>query len=332
MSCCCEFYERKRFLWSKLSCIGFLRFHACHLNSAVNKSAIIVPAIGDQQVVDETLISVLENRPNGTRVLVPCDVDYEDQYDLADEVDFLRCDLSRELGSSMWTKRPVIAWTSLANEALYSAQHSYVGLILPGASMLPGSMDAITEVFESRPDIASIVPMLFEPDNEDVTVGVAMSSGTRVAVMQSRQDRYEKQLVGASLMAGFYRTSALLDIGGWNTNVHTQVADIDLSMRLYEAGYEIQQTPFSRMELNVHPDLNFDRYRLNRDSQLIHRQIRRIEGKASRLRPLRLLGEFFANLGSGSVSGLMGRVSGAYGKLPSPTRTSQHDQLDRLAA
>lgn len=288
--------------------------------------AIIVPAIGDQQVVDDTLVSVLENCDGRARVLVPCDADYEDRYDLSDEVDFHRCDLARELGNA-WKQRPFLAWTSLANEALYATQDPYVALMLPGVSMLPGSMDTVVEIFDSKPETASLSPVLLpaDQDDTDATVAVAIPTGTRVAVSQSQLDQFGLHMIGASMMSGFFRTSALLAVGGWNTAIHPLVADVDLNMRLTEAGYEIHQTPFSRMIINSVPDLDFDRYRLARDSQIIYRQNQRSRGYSAALRPTRVIREMLSNIGSGSIATMAGRIAGAYGSLPSPARTSRQD-------
>ena len=60
----------------------------CH----VTLLTVLVPAVGDQSRLDDTLVSVLENRPDATEVIVACPQGYVDPYALDDELRFLPSD------------------------------------------------------------------------------------------------------------------------------------------------------------------------------------------------------------------------------------------------
>ena len=51
--------------------------------------SIVVFCFHDSQLLEETLVSVLQNRPDNSEVLVMHDGTYEDPYDLVDEVRFI---------------------------------------------------------------------------------------------------------------------------------------------------------------------------------------------------------------------------------------------------
>ena len=50
---------------------------------------IILPALGSDTQLEETLVSVLQNRPDDSDVLVVHPGNYDDPYELAGEVNFL---------------------------------------------------------------------------------------------------------------------------------------------------------------------------------------------------------------------------------------------------
>ena len=51
--------------------------------------SIVVFCFHDTQLLEETLVSVLQNRPDNSEVLVMHDGTYEDPYDLADELSLI---------------------------------------------------------------------------------------------------------------------------------------------------------------------------------------------------------------------------------------------------
>ena len=58
-------------------------------NSSIPRLSIVVPVGVDTEAFEETLLTVLENRPAGSEILVAHDGRYQDPFDLADEVRFV---------------------------------------------------------------------------------------------------------------------------------------------------------------------------------------------------------------------------------------------------
>ena len=60
--------------------------------------SIIIPAAGPQVSIDDTLLSVLENRPEDCEVILAHPEGYVDPYDLADEVQMISAPTHSLLG------------------------------------------------------------------------------------------------------------------------------------------------------------------------------------------------------------------------------------------
>ena len=54
--------------------------------------SIVIPVLGDPQQLDDTLLSVLENRPANCEILVVHNQPYHDPYNLSDEVRFVEAE------------------------------------------------------------------------------------------------------------------------------------------------------------------------------------------------------------------------------------------------
>ena len=52
--------------------------------------SIIIPVLGNLELLEDTLVSVLENRPDSCEIIVVLDEVYEDPYELKDEIRFDR--------------------------------------------------------------------------------------------------------------------------------------------------------------------------------------------------------------------------------------------------
>ena len=55
----------------------------------MTRLSIIIPVLGHSTRLDDTLVSVLENRPANCEIIVVHTEPYDDPYDLAGEVRFL---------------------------------------------------------------------------------------------------------------------------------------------------------------------------------------------------------------------------------------------------
>jgi len=55
----------------------------------VPRLSIVIPVLGDPRKLDDTLVSVLENRPAHCEILVVHNEPYDDPYQLSNEVCFI---------------------------------------------------------------------------------------------------------------------------------------------------------------------------------------------------------------------------------------------------
>ena len=57
--------------------------------------SIVIPVLGDPQQLDDTLLSVLENRPARCEIVVVHNRPYHDPYHLCEEVRFIQAEAGR---------------------------------------------------------------------------------------------------------------------------------------------------------------------------------------------------------------------------------------------
>jgi len=198
----------------------------------VYKIALIVPAVGCQETLDETLVSILENRPGDCQVLVPHAANYQDPYDLREEVRFVEHSSSDV--------------ASLLNAALEVSEADIVQIICPGVTVCEGWTDAALARFDANPDLTSVSPAVWRADRPDRLLAVGLRSarsGRRAAVGRNRTADAAMRLQGAGrltvdgplLHAGFYRRQLFAEIGGFNSQFGPLCLDLDLAARMREA-------------------------------------------------------------------------------------------------
>lgn len=198
--------------------------------------SIVVPACRNQQTLDQTLLSLLENRPADSQVIVACTERYEDPHGLDDEVQFVRTAAGD-------------GWPALANRGLAASQGDIVHLLEPGAVVEEGWTEPAMEVLQYEQEVSTVSPLVFDAADTSSTSPVA---GVR---LDDRGQRIELgctdgvipirnfQVLGPSRRAGFYRRSALLAIGGWDPLMGELYADIDLGCTLALSGGTCKVVP-----------------------------------------------------------------------------------------
>jgi hypothetical protein len=195
----------------------------------VQQLSIIVPLLGQPSSFEETLISVLENRPRGAEVIVSCDENYSDPYALEGEVEFIRLQSSCN-------------WIEHANAAAQRSRGDAIHWLWPGAHVEEGWTDAAVEALQFDDELGSVAPIVVI--DEGLWAGVQYCSpGQRVLQRcdRSRQTgQHRLQIDGPSLLAGWYQRHALFEMGGWDAEMGPAMADIDLALRLKKQGYRCQ--------------------------------------------------------------------------------------------
>ncbi len=162
--------------------------------------SIVVPHLGDDHAFEDTLVSVLENRPTDSDVWVVHDGGYDDPFDLGDEVQFLT---SR--GGSL---------PELIATAADAVQGRFIHVLGAGVRATAEWTDHALLMFE-QDDAAVVAPVAKQTvDGPIVAAGWTNSSGRLVAPLASgkRQlGRRDASIVrGACLTASFWRREELL--------------------------------------------------------------------------------------------------------------------------
>jgi len=198
---------------------------------AVPCLSIIVPHFGSTGPLENTLASVLQNRPADCEILLVHPGTYEDPYDLADEVRFVETAADSSLAGSL-------------NVALQTAAGEYVHVICPGIEVEESWCDDALARFDD-PQTAAVCPLVLKRETPNVIAeaGVRLNAlGQRRTVGSGAMHRFSKTAklkpTGPSLAAAFYRRSALQRIGWLATDIGSDLADIDAALSLKQAGFK----------------------------------------------------------------------------------------------
>lgn len=182
--------------------------------------SIVIPTVADTAALEETLVSVLENRPPDCEIVVPLSCGYDDPWNIRDEVTFVQAPRGSRL----------VACTNLG---IASSRGSVVHVLAAGWKATPGWTDRPLEWFATD-DIAAVVPAVVAADDsaQVVSTGVRLSrGGRRIAATAPRQtDTMLAKGAAPILEAGFWRADVLQMAGpGFATACGDAYADADMA-------------------------------------------------------------------------------------------------------
>lgn len=177
--------------------------------------SIIIAHQNDQRL-ENSLLSILENRPRDSEIIVAHDGSYADPYRLADEVLFVETNPR----SSKITK---------LNEALYATCAPVVHILAEGMQVSEGWCEGAVARIQ-REQVAAVSPLVQALDGAKATyVGLDGHSLAKRG-LQSLKSHVPTHCAGPLLAAGFYSRRMLLGLGGFLEQVDAQVADVDLAL------------------------------------------------------------------------------------------------------
>ena len=244
----------------------------------MTRLTILIPCVGDPVAFEDTLASVLQNRPGNSRVAVALDGPYDDPYELAGEVDFLE-----HPGRS-----DVVA---LVNATLSDVQSEFVHVLQCGIEVHEGWCDAALECFDA-PDVAAVAPLWKESGAHTRYVfGETWTPGGRTRRVTRRRPRLRTRdtILTPTLAAGFFRRDWLETTEGWCENVPTQLAAVATGLVWRELGGRARVAIDSQVEGTWSPACASS-FALGRASEHLRRSNRgqmtagRLTRVASRLR------------------------------------------------
>ena len=204
--------------------------------------SIVIPTPGDTAALEETLLSVLENRPEGCEVVVALGCDYDDPWGISEEVRFVRA----PAGASL---------VGCVNAGVAATTGSVVHLLAAGWKATPGWTDAAVARFED-PATGAVIPLGVDGAAPDCVVSAGVKfkrggrrvatarpgMGTTAAVGSGADGRVGARrplwpVMGPRLEAGFWRADLVRDDGpGFSAACGDRLADADMAVELAARG------------------------------------------------------------------------------------------------
>jgi hypothetical protein len=205
----------------------------------MSRLAIVIRAVGGIESLERTLVSVLENRPADSEIVVALDRPYSDPYELKGEVRFVQA-----------THRS--APVDCVNQALDATRAPFVHLLSSGCTVTAGWTEPALARFGDR-QIAAVAPLVMDAERSThiLAAGLRYHRGGRRSLNgrgeTERCSATQPSIVGACGFAAFYRTAALELVGGMSPALGLAQADVDLALTLAQAGLNCVLEPNSRV-------------------------------------------------------------------------------------
>ncbi|PQO35171.1 glycosyltransferase family 2 protein [Blastopirellula marina] len=196
--------------------------------------SIIIPALHDAALLEETMLSVLENRPANADVVVVHTGFYTDPYELAGEVKFVEA-RSASSEADCW----MVGAAATSGEIVH--------LLSSGVVAVAGWADGVRALF-ADPAVAAVSPALRVGD-AIASIGVAADSLGYRRYLPLEEG---KSLVGPSRLAGFYRRTWLEPLLPAAAQLGDEAADLDLAYSLKAQGLLSRPTAASQLIVKSH--------------------------------------------------------------------------------
>lgn len=199
---------------------------------SVPRLSIIVPHISDEASLETTILSVLENRPQGSEVLVAHAGDYPDPYELDhDEIRLIEAPSGSEL-------------VALVNVAATEACGTILHALLPGCCV-EANWTAPAMAWFQDATIGTVSPSVVALGVKNATyAGLDPHCLPRRAWCQ-RIRRGEEAV--ASMCGGFYRRQTVQALGGWIPLSQREGAEAEMALAMHVLSLRGIAEPESRL-------------------------------------------------------------------------------------
>lgn len=207
---------------------------------SVSRLSIVIPVLGKLKKLEDTLVSVLTNRPADCEIVVVLTAPYDDPYELAGEVSFVQAPVRANLVESL-------------NFGIAACRGAIVHTLGCGIEVAPGWTDPVLPHFE-RLDVAAVAPWIIDRTDPERTLsagvgyrrgGAAWRLGYRRAFGSPPSPLPD--YFGPDLIAGFYRKSALKAAGEICKEFFGPLAGADLAVALHFADRRCVVEPNCRL-------------------------------------------------------------------------------------
>ncbi len=192
--------------------------------------SIVIPALGKLDRLENSLLSVLENRPPLCEVLVVVNDQYDDPYCLEGEVRFV----AARYGAGA---------IDCINVGIAASRGTVVHLLGCGATVREGWAEPALVHFDD-PHVAAVAPLLLAHHAPETVWAAGLSyhlGGKRELCLRGERPSSIEQTaclaLGPTLSAAFYRRVALCQLEEMLCPGLGEAADVDLALRLQNAGW-----------------------------------------------------------------------------------------------
>lgn len=166
--------------------------------------------------LEETLLSVLENRPADSEIIVAHDGSYADPYQLDDEVLFVE--------TSGGASR-----TSKLNDAIFAACAPVLHVLGEGVCVTKDWCESPVNKILRQQSVAVTPLVRTRGDSPKTFAGLDLRS-LAVRGLLPVQHATHTNCAGPLLEAGFFARKTILALGGFLDNVDSRVADVDMAL------------------------------------------------------------------------------------------------------
>lgn len=193
--------------------------------------SIIIPLCADDELFEDTLVSVLQHRPSDCEVVVVHSQDYADPYELQGEVRFVR---TASRASSV----------CMVNAGCGVAEGEILHVLEPGILASDGWTEDVLNSFEDL-QVGAVAPLVVSAADPELVVaaGVRYTRGGRRllhgAGRRVRESRrlFQRPILGPPLFAGFYRRWIWNAMGGFCEQLDSDWAAADFALSVRAFGY-----------------------------------------------------------------------------------------------
>jgi len=274
----------------------------------VARLAIIIPHTGDVSALEDTLASVLANRPDDCEIIVVLARPYEDPYDVKGEVEFV-------------TAQPQGGPVEAMNLGIRRARAPLIHVLRCGVEVEEGWADAAINRLRD-PRVWAVAPLVVESENPAriVAAGVAYHVGGSVVPLaaggaaDSVGNRC-RRVLAPHPAAAFYRKTTWESLGGFDPGLGDQLAWVDAGLALERCGLLTVLEPGCRVRASRRCAAPASAFRQALESeQLFWRWAGRLgRGRSVAAHALMLLGEAARGMLNLSVAPrTTGRLAGAW--------------------
>jgi hypothetical protein len=213
-------------------------------NYLVPRLSIVIPVLNKLNKLEDTLVSILENRPPNCQIVVVLNEPYADPYQLHDEVCFVEAAGDADLVKSI-------------NFGLTNCHSPIVHILSCGMEVSPGWTDAVLPHF-ADPEVGAVAPLVIQRQdrNKAVSAGVGYRAGgaaRRLGYGKSPSEASldKENIFGADVLAAFYRRSAWDAVCGLNPAIDGHLSGVDLALALKFAGFQCVSEPKCKMYVDL---------------------------------------------------------------------------------